>query len=238
LVTAYNSPLCQPPGGGAPTNIQSYAKGYPGARELQVLKDFGDNGIVASICPKVTASANPASDPNYGYNPAVAAIIDRLKAALQGKCLPRALTPDPVTQQVPCRVIEAQKSGCDCTLPGRATADAAIIPVVQAQLQTAGDCGGTGQAACSTFCECEISQETGADLTSCEADETAPPGYCYIDDPSSPAVQGGPVNEKRLLRFVDSDATHPTPAPGAIAFIACDGAPIAQVTAGTASTQP
>ena len=230
LVTAYNSPLCQPPTGGAPTSTQSYAKAYPGARELQVLKDFGDNGVVASICPKLTSSADPASDPNYGYNPAVGAIIDRLKEALQGKCLPRALAPDPVTQQVPCDVIEAQKSGCDCTLPGRGPADPTVIPAVLAQLQASGNCGGAGQVACSTFCECAILQESGDGLIACQADQAAPPGYCYIDDPNSPAVVNCPVNQKRLLRFVDSDATHQTPAAGAIAFIACEGAPLSTIT--------
>jgi hypothetical protein len=237
LITAYNSPLCQPLGGGAPTNVQNFAKAYPGARELQVLKDFGANGVVASICPKVTTSADPASDPNYGYNPAVGAIIDRLKEALKGKCLPRAIETDPVTHQVQCEVIEAQKSGCDCTLPGRGPADPTIISAVEEQLQNAGTCGAAGQPACSSFCECEILQETGDGLTACEADQTAPPGYCYIDDPTSPAVKNCPDNQKRLLRFVDSDATHQTPAAGAIAFIACLGAPISTVDAGTLTSQ-
>ncbi len=236
-ITAYNSPLCQPLGGGAPTNVQNFAKAYPGARELQVLKDFGANGIVASICPKVTTSSNPASDPNYGYNPAVGAIIDRLKDALKGKCLPRELQVDPTTNQVACKVIEAQQTGCDCTLPGRGPADPSIIPAVEEQLQTAGNCGAAGQPACSSFCECEILQESGAALTACQADETAPPGYCYIDDPSSPALKNCPDNQKRLLRFVDSDATHPTPAPGAIAFIACLGAALETVNdAGTTTS--
>jgi hypothetical protein len=235
LITAYNSPLCQPPGGGAPTNIQNYAKGYPGARELQVLKDFGANGVVASICPKVTTSANAATDPNYGYNPAVNAIIERLKEALNGKCLPRPLQTDPTTHQVACEVIEAEKSGCDCTLPGRGPADPTVIPAVQAQLQAAGTCGNAGQPACSTYCECAILQDTGSDLTACEADQPAAPGYCYIDDPSSPLLKNCPPNQKQLLRFVDSDATHKTPAVGAVAFIACLGAPIVQVADGGAA---
>ncbi len=79
-VIAANSPLCQ---GGANINQQTSAKAYPGLRELEVLKDFGDNAIVASICPKLTKPAGSAeSDPNYGYNPAVRAIIERLKEAL------------------------------------------------------------------------------------------------------------------------------------------------------------
>jgi hypothetical protein len=47
----YNRPLCQPPGGGPAGITQNYAKAYPGTRHLQVLKEFKDNSIVASICP-------------------------------------------------------------------------------------------------------------------------------------------------------------------------------------------
>ena len=78
-VVAANSPVCQ---GGANINQQTFAKAYPGVRELQVLKDFGDNAIVASICPKSMKSTAPESDPSYGYNPAVDAIIQRLKETL------------------------------------------------------------------------------------------------------------------------------------------------------------
>jgi hypothetical protein len=47
-----------------------------------VLKDFGDNAIVGSICPKVVMSANPSSDQAYGYNPVMLQIADRLSAVL------------------------------------------------------------------------------------------------------------------------------------------------------------
>ena len=230
-VTAANSPLCQPPGGGAAATTQYSAKAYPGARELQVLKDFGDNGIVASICPKVTKSANPSTDPNYGYNPAVGAIIERLKEALKGKCLPRKLAKDDVdgsaTQgQVLCKVIEAQKSGCNCaTAGGRAPADATIVGPVQAQLKATGNCDGPGQTPCADWCECEITQYTGADLTSCQAGgHPGTPGYCYVD--SNPALLAKcPANEQQLLAF-SGTPDYPTPAQGAVAFIACLGAPI------------
>jgi hypothetical protein len=75
-----NSPVRQ---GGTDINSQTGAKAYPGARELQVLKDFGDNAIVGSICPKVVNSANPVSDPAYGYNPVMLEIADRLSSVLQ-----------------------------------------------------------------------------------------------------------------------------------------------------------
>jgi len=101
-----NRSLCSQSGAGAVGNTQYFAKAYPGLRHLQVLKDFGPNAVVASICPKNPSSADPRNDPNYGYNPAVAAIVDRLKEALKGRCLPRALVVED-DGKVPCAVIEA-----------------------------------------------------------------------------------------------------------------------------------
>ncbi|MEO8901055.1 MAG: hypothetical protein ABI488_05240 [Polyangiaceae bacterium] len=226
-----NSPLCQPPGGGAATTEQRYAKAYPGTRELQVLKDLNSLGIVASICPKVSAAAgaDPSSDPNYGYNPAVAAIIDRLKSKLQGKCLPRAPRIDPQTHQVECAVIEARPNAtsCDCKAPGRADPNPLLLPSIQRHLQADRQCGAPGQIACSAFCECEILQETaGPALDACLKDEQppagSPPGYCYVDDPASDLLKNCPSTEKRLLHFVSPDG-QPVPAAGAVALIACIG---------------
>jgi hypothetical protein len=243
-VMAANSPLCQ---GGPTINTQTSAKGYPGARELQVLKDLGTNAIVASICPKlVTAKdpANPASDPNYGYNPAVGAIIERLKEALKGKCLPRPIQTND-QGQVLCKVIEAQQGGCDCTTPGNGRApatDPQLMTAVQNQLKATGSCGNAGQDSCSSWCQCEILQETNAtpsmDLSTCQSNKTlSTPGYCYIDKTAEnargadkaaidAALAKCPSNQQQLLHFVDADSAHKTPAQGAVAFIACLGAPI------------
>ncbi len=227
-VNAANSPLCQPPGGGAVSATQSFAKAYPGARELTVLKDLGDNAIVASICPKVTNSANPSQDPNYGYNPAVGAIIERLKEALKGKCLPRPIETDQ-NGQVLCKVIEAQKSGCNCGLPGRGDADPKILAAVQAQLEQSGNCGKTGQVPCASWCECEIKQYTGDTLASCQTGAAiGTPGYCYVDkDPT--LLAKCPATQQQLLRFQGTPDA-PTPANGSVAFIACLGAPVVTVT--------
>jgi hypothetical protein len=147
-VVAANSPLCQGTNGMV-SAVQTSAKAYPGARELQVLKDFGDNAIVASICPKVTTTADPASDPNYGYNPAVGAIIARLKDALKGKCLPRQIQTDP-EGQVLCKVIEAQKADCNCGLAGREIVDPALLEPVRRQLKATFQCGSGTQAPCES----------------------------------------------------------------------------------------
>jgi hypothetical protein len=70
---------------------------------------------------------------------------------------------------------------------------------------------------------CQINQEAGADLSACQAG-AAPsmPGFCYLNDPASPALANCPSNEKQLLRFVDG-ANVKTPAQGATTFIACEG---------------
>jgi hypothetical protein len=223
---------------------QRSAKAYPGVRHLQVLKDFGERGthnsIVASICPKVTD--NP-SNPSYGYNPAVAAIVDRLKEALRGKCLPRKLTPDE-TGKVPCHVIEAAfttpEKGCNCdAATGRSPASGDISAAVKKQLTDSQYCDSAGTPPCSSYCLCAIQQlpDTDGVNARCKTSTTAPTdvyGYCYIDpelDADTPGemmakataetlVQGCPSTQRRLLRFAGDNV----PAKGAIALIACLGA--------------
>ena len=76
-------PLCeQTPGTSAPGTTQFWAKAYPSLRELQVLKDYGErtsNSIVASIC---ALEVTDTSSPNYGYRPAMDALISRMAERL------------------------------------------------------------------------------------------------------------------------------------------------------------
>ncbi len=114
-----------------------------------MLRGLNDQGIVASICPKVSepaAGTAADSDPNYGYNPAVAAIIDRLRGKLKGRCLPRAIQTDPATHQVLCTMIEAKESSCDCSAEGRGPANPDLAPAVQRELAASGHCGGPDAA--------------------------------------------------------------------------------------------
>jgi hypothetical protein len=231
-----NRPLCNPPGGGAAGTTQYFAKAYPGTRHLQVLRDFGPNAIVASICPKVT-TGQPL-DPSYGYNPAVGAIIARLKEALTAKCLPRPLVPSEATGKVPCAVIETlfpTDGSCNCDIPGRTPASETIRPAVIENLQNTGQCGeGTG-IDCGLACLCEINQFEGADLEACQNSVVAPAnltGYCYVeggegDDKAeeNQIVSKCKATERRLLRFVPSADT---PRKGAVTFIACIGASLGQ----------
>jgi hypothetical protein len=238
----YNRPLCQPPGGGAPTIKQHFAKAYPGTRHLQVLREYKDNSIVASICPKLSAAAD-VEKPDYGYNPAVKAIIDRLKEALKGKCLPRALVPNNTTKkvdglepgQVPCAVIEAVPptgGACACDAgTNRASVDdrPQLREAVLSKLSASQTCGnGQGQTPCDQFCTCEIKQFKQQELADCQnlTPEPAKAGYCYINAAPNEEPVGEPAlvaecapDSKRLLRFGAG-----SPAKGAIALVACLGA--------------
>ncbi len=231
---AKNSPLCQ---GVTMTadGTQAYAKGYPGVRELQVLKGFGNNSIVASICPKniQAQGGSAANDPNYGYNPAVAAIVERLKEALTVKCLPRPLSPDttgdansnPDFGKVPCAVLEVRPqtqsmpgvySGCpdpDCMLPGRQPLSgerAKVVDAASQYLANEGVCGdATGQIPCDKECYCELTQFTGMDLRACQTgtDNGQNSGYCYVD-PAAAAATGDQAlidGENKLVK--DCSAT-------------------------------
>ncbi len=72
------NPICQADDGSYGMT-QYRAKAYPGRRQLEVLHGIGENAIVASIC------ARNVSDPDrqdYGYRPALQAILDRLGEGL------------------------------------------------------------------------------------------------------------------------------------------------------------
>ncbi len=259
-----DKPLCQDPTTGqvAATPTQYWAKGYPGLRELETLKEYGSNSIVASICPKILDTTNA----NYGYNPAVAAIIERLKSALNGKCLPRLLDVDPNTG-LPCAVVEAVQNGqgqLDCDpgkRPGRIDLNTLdngdlIRKAVKTQLKSLGVCDVQGQPSCDAYLLCEV-QQLGLDATgknfnpqdpglvSCQQADPPDPqytGYCYVADNAQGQTIGNPdllskckPTERQLLRFIGGDVNSPLPASGATYFIACTGASFSTGGTGTAA---
>jgi hypothetical protein len=256
-----NSPLCSYPNGAGTDGVQERAKAYPGTRVLQVLEGFGSNSIVASICPKnvePAAGSSRTTDPNYGYNPAVAAIVNRLKEALTAKCLPRPLAPEtvegsPEFGKVPCAVVEVRprpQTGEQCNecIPGTGLLPLVgdrkkVEPAVREYLRNQGQCGLQGLPNCDQFCLCEIEQFTGDDLTTCRT-QLAPPesmyGYCYIDPAASEASGEDPaivLGERDLV-----ESCPPTqkrvlrflgdnlPARDGLAFIACIGAAVTDTT--------
>ncbi len=230
-----DDPLCDP----ANRSTQVNAKAYPGLRELALLRGMQDQGIFASICPSEISDTNA---PDYGYRPAVGAIIDRLKQELGGQCLPRKLTPD-LDGNVPCLVIEASVTdSCQCDASkGRVeipkTVDGKENPnynAVKAAACTTGeppDCGGSENLADFNpgwNCFCEIQQLADTQKASCQNDDPAPTdihGWCYVDATTVPPtgnpalVADCPADERRLVRFVNDGL----PQPGATVFITCTG---------------
>ncbi len=239
-----DNPLCEPnPGNGNSLTLQTKAKAYPGIKHLAIAKGMGSQGIAASICAKQVA--DPTAD-DFGYRPAVKAIIDRLKQALHGECLPRTLTPDP-TGEVPCLILEAttvpagSEAACNaCTAAGRrpvSMSNPTHEPAVQAALQD------PLAATAQWNCFCEIPQTTGPactencnpGLTDCQtAPVSTANGWCYVDPTTAPAsftpaqiaqeealVGNGkcPATEQHDIRFVGNGSA----APGATLFITCAG---------------
>jgi hypothetical protein len=225
---ASENPLCQDAQGAYASPTQYYAKAYPGLRELQVLKDFGPNSIVASICAR-NVTKPKAQD--YGYRPAVDAIVDRLKGALTGSCLPRQLTRD-ASGKLPCSIVEARplpstgvKPACSAT-PGRADPDPDVVSPAIDQLRKAKSCDAPNEPACTQYYICQI-DEAGKECHTGE--KPVSPGWCYIDPVTQPGDNPALVNncgptEKRAIRFVDPDAR--TPEHDAIALVACFGSSV------------
>jgi hypothetical protein len=233
VVNAQKKPLCQGPNGYG--TVQLRAKAYPGLRHLDVLKRYGNNSIVASICPKVLDVDK--DDANYGYNPAVNAIIDRLKEKLEGRCLPRRLSYDEVNNELPCQVVEATPPGgysvgAGCP-EGRELIDPndhndrSLATAVHDNLRAAGSCG-AGTTSCEQFRLCKLTALQGAARDRCQNDASEMgdvPGNCYVADTIDQKI-GNPAlvaqcreSEKRLLRFVGTNV----PAQGSTVFIACAG---------------
>ena len=212
-----HSPLCNGVTADA-DGSQVSAKGYPGTRELEVLQLLGNQSIVASICPKNITAANgltAATDPDYGYNPAVAAIVDRLKEALTVKCLPRPLTPGTTENsapadvgKVPCAVVEVRpklmdgSNQCPVCNPDTGRTDltgerAKVVGAAREYLKNEGECDITGGIRCADECFCELTQFTGDKLTACQTGGTDSTdyGYCYVDPEAATTAATDPGSE-------------------------------------------
>jgi hypothetical protein len=74
-----NKPLCQAPDGSY-GQTQYSAKAYPGIRHLELLRRLGDQAIPASICSR---NISDSAREDYAYNPAVQAIVDRMKNVIE-----------------------------------------------------------------------------------------------------------------------------------------------------------
>jgi hypothetical protein len=232
----FDRPLCErTPGDGMPGTTQYWAKAYPGGRHLEVLKDYGPNSIVASICARNVSDPNAA---DFGYRPAIAAIVDRLKEQLGDRCLPRALN-TAADGTVACNLVETipQPEGpcnCDANFARRAP-DPVLDSVVRGQLagERNSPCG-ANDPTCRGACLCEVLQVQQVEsnpanaLDVCRQDEDASgvEGWCYVDADQgfgNPAlVENCPATQQRVLRFVGRGLE-----PNTTTFVACTGSSFA-----------
>ena len=190
-------PICDPT---TPTQ-QIGAKAYPTQRELLLAQVMGAQGIVSSLCPihvQPAAGDTIATDPLYGYNPAVNGIVDRLKVSIQAECLPLMLTPD-ACGIVGCSIFVTLPEGtgetaCDAA-QGLSAPSPSVLQELQAQQHTAWVGAGSAGVDPSTLPTCllpELSQlPPGANAGSCPlpvgsfdangscAGSTSP-GWCYV----------------------------------------------------------
>jgi hypothetical protein len=196
------APICQAESGEYGRK-QRYAKAYPAIRELQVLRDFGDNAIVGSICAR---NVKDPSQQDFGYRPATDAIVDRLREGLTDRCFHRALEPDPVTHTPPCVVIEARPPGESCDAARRRSpASGDALPLVRQRVEDRGLCDAPGRPACSALVLCEVAEAGPACHRQMEQPDV---GWCYVDPAQNPEddpeiVASCPPAQKRLVRFVD-----------------------------------
>lgn len=224
-----DNPLCE-------NQVQTHAKAYPSLRELAVLGGMGDQGIPASICP---ANADPTDKSlPFGYGPAVATIVERLKEKLSPGCFNRKLKTDP-SGGAACIVVEATtevngQADCD-KLPGREfvpSDETAAIDAIKRdpsypstkwnsfcaipQLTSKGPLEGVNpREQCQTVEQKDLPEDAGVD------------GWCYIDASSFPPIGNTelsdfdkcPSNEQRLVRFVGEGKPHAN----GTTFITCVG---------------
>lgn len=215
------NPLCQAEDNSF-GDTQYFAKAYPGVRHLDVLKGVGESAVVASICAK---EMNDASALDFGYRPAMQAVVDKLKTKLTDLCFGRELSTDEagITN---CKVIEMQPLGATCNCTGtRSVPKDVVLDSVRSQLLEKEVC--ENEADCARICGCEIAQVApgvnGA-LNSCQTDQnTSDNGWCYVDaskGPESAQLVANCSNKaQQSVRFVGDGV----PLEGSVTFLACQG---------------
>jgi hypothetical protein len=176
------SPLCA--AGDVNTNRrQIKGKAFPTIREFTLARLLGEQGIAASLCAENVT--DPSKD-NYGYNPAVSGIVDRLKNALSAQCLPRRLNVNPVDNRVQCLVLETMPEDFQktCADIGRATPDPTVLARFREQKALQQGCGGSGQKACAEGQDltkrtvCQLKDVPVPEGESCV--DNADPVWCYV----------------------------------------------------------
>lgn len=172
-------PLC-----GNTEGDQIKAKAYPTIREFKVVKALGDQGIIASLCPITLDGSKTANE--YGYNPAVAQIIERLKNALTTQCLPQQLTREKSGEdkdKVPCLVLATLGDASEsCDKYGLKPPAADILAKFrETQKQQQGEIkDAQGATDLTKLPVCEVPQLVVAQGQSCKTDPSI--GWCYVEN--------------------------------------------------------
>jgi hypothetical protein len=237
----FDKPLCEErPGQTPPGTVQHWAKAYPGLRQLQVLHDYGQNSIVASICARNVDITTRDARPDFGYRPAVDSIVERLQERLGDRCLPRGLL-TAEDDSVPCTLIEAiprPDTACVCDEEtARRRPDASTAEFIRSQLEKDPNrlCA-ADDPTCSRACLCEVLQVQEANpnpeeaLRACREDTKTPSveGWCYVADTelqqigNPELVAECPATSRRILRFVGQRL-----AANSTTFVACQGSSLA-----------
>jgi hypothetical protein len=178
------SPLCASVAN--PTS-QTSAKAYPTIRELDLAYKMGTNGIVSSICPIDVSDNAAGNDPLYGYRPAVATIINRLKSALTTQCLPQTLQQED-GGAVPCLILVTLPAATNANNPepdcashaGYSVPNTQILQqyLASAEQQWLANDKGPGPDP-KTLPTCQVQEITGlAPGASCKG--SSEQGWCYV----------------------------------------------------------
>lgn len=226
-VGSTDHPLCeQSPGVSTSGTTQYWAQAYPGLRQLQVLKEYGKNAVVASICAR---NVSDAAAPDFGYRAAMDAIMEGIEQPLGERCLSSALDVDSAGR-VSCQVVEASlvpagPCSCDPAL-ARTLPSAELAATVRGRLGE-GACG-SGDPQCQAACLCEVQQvadvaanpANALDLCRDADDASGVEGFCYIDPASGTGtdalLEACPGDAKRRLRFVGRGLT-----PNTLPYLVC-----------------
>jgi hypothetical protein len=179
--------------GGTDYNLQFYAKAYPTIREIELVHLMGGQGILSSLCPiHPSYAGGMTSDPVFGYRPAVTSIINRLKTALTGSCLPERLTPvagscpndqNMTDECVQCLVLvnlSPMDPNQSCDQPAVGLTEPSAQVAANFALQQ-GDGGLTGKL-------CVVNQIPYQPLTATSSNtckNSATPGWCYVTGPNA-----------------------------------------------------
>jgi hypothetical protein len=179
---AGNPPLCAEDG----SATQIKAKAYPTIREFQVVHDLGEQGIISSLCP---IQLTDKDQPTYGYRPAVATIIERLKNALTTQCLPQKLRSDEeeaadTVLPVPCLVLAQLSPDTDpnksCEDLGMTVPEPAILKVFNEQQKAESGTVGDGGLDFSALKVCQLNQKVVKKGDTCANDKDLE--WCYVSN--------------------------------------------------------